>query len=85
MLHGISPSAARKQGTSLKAFPRISFNIIIKGDVEVNYRIEKKDSFKIVGVNFNPRFFTYKLKNIVDSIIILVYYVINTPIQPEVK
>jgi AraC family transcriptional regulator len=49
-IHGISPSAARKQGTSLKAFPRISFKMIIKGEVEMNYKIEKKDSFKIVGV-----------------------------------
>lgn len=49
-IHGISPSEARKQGTSLKAFPRISFKMIIKGEVEMNYRIEKKGSFKIVGV-----------------------------------
>ena len=49
-IHGIPPSAARKQRTSLKAFPRISFKMIIKGEVEMNYRIEKKDSFKIVGV-----------------------------------
>lgn len=49
-IHGISPSEARKQGASLKAFPCISFKIIIKGDAEMNYKIEKKDSFKIVGV-----------------------------------
>lgn len=49
-VHGISPTAARKQGVSLKAFPRISFKIVIKGDVEMNYRIEKKNSFKVVGV-----------------------------------
>ncbi|RQV96422.1 AraC family transcriptional regulator [bacterium] len=50
MIHGISPRAARASGVSLKAFPRITFNITIKGDVEMNYKIEKKDAFRIVGV-----------------------------------
>jgi AraC family transcriptional regulator len=49
-VHGISPSQARGEGISLKAFPRISFNISIKGDAEMNYKIEKKDAFRIVGV-----------------------------------
>ncbi len=49
-VHGISPSAARAQGVSLKAYPRINFQITIKGDVEMNYRIEKKEAFRIVGV-----------------------------------
>jgi len=49
-VHGVSPSAARTEGVSLKAFPRISFTITIKGDVEMNYRIEKKEAFRIVGV-----------------------------------
>lgn len=49
-MHGVSPSAARMEGISLKAFPRISFTISIKGDVEMNYKIEKKDAFKIIGV-----------------------------------
>lgn len=48
-VHGISPSAARVQGVSMKAFPRISFTISIKGDAEMNYRIEKKDAIRIVG------------------------------------
>lgn len=49
-IHGIAPSLARKKGVALKAFPPISFNITIKGDIEMNYRIETKDAFKIVGV-----------------------------------
>lgn len=48
-VHGITPSQAKEQGTILKAFPPISFKITIKGDSEMNYRIEKKDSFRIVG------------------------------------
>ncbi len=48
-VHGIAPSQAKEDGTILKAFPPISFKITIKGDSEMNYRIEKKDSFRIVG------------------------------------
>ncbi len=49
-VHGISPSAARAEGATLKAFPRISITISIKGDVEMNYKIEQKEAFRIVGV-----------------------------------
>jgi AraC family transcriptional regulator len=49
-MHGIIPSRARKKGISLKAFPRITFSLSLKGVVEMNYRIEQKDSFAIVGL-----------------------------------
>lgn len=49
-VHGVAPSKARKDGIMIKAYPPISFKIIIKGDAEMNYRIEKKDAFKIVGI-----------------------------------
>ncbi len=49
-IHGITPSAAQKQGAVLKAFPRISFQITIKGVEEMDYRIETKKPFRIVGV-----------------------------------
>ena len=45
----ISPSQARTVGAELKAYPRISFQISIKG-MEMNYRIERKDSFSVFGV-----------------------------------
>lgn len=50
-VHGITPSQAKKEGTILKAFPPISFKITIKGDSEMNYRIEKKESFRLVGIS----------------------------------
>lgn len=50
-VHGIAPSQAKEEGTILKAFPPISFKITIKGDSEMNYRIEKKEPFRIVGVS----------------------------------
>lgn len=49
-IHGVTPTAAREEGISLKAFPRILFHISIKGDSEMNYRIETKPAFRIVGV-----------------------------------
>jgi len=49
-LHGIMPTSAREQGVSLKAYPRISFHISIKGDVEMNYRIEQRGAFEMFGV-----------------------------------
>lgn len=50
-LHGVTPSLARDRGVHLKAYPQISFQISIKGDVEMNYRIEEKDAFKVFGVS----------------------------------
>jgi AraC family transcriptional regulator len=49
-VHGMSPSTARTEGVSLKAFPRITFTISIKGDAQMNYKIEKKAAFRVVGV-----------------------------------
>lgn len=50
-VHGVAPSAAQKEGASLKAFPRISFTISIKGETEMEYRIEKREEIRIVGVS----------------------------------
>ncbi|MCP1493469.1 AraC family transcriptional regulator [Peribacillus frigoritolerans] len=49
-LHGITPSEARSNGHSLKAFPPMSFQLSIKGGSEMNYRIEEKEAFRIVGI-----------------------------------
>jgi len=49
-VHGVAPSMAREEGVRLKAYPRMIFLISIKGDTEMNYKIEKKDAFRIVGV-----------------------------------
>ena len=49
-LHGTTPSAARKPGVSLKTYPPISFVLTIKGVNEMEFRIEKRDSFQIMGL-----------------------------------
>ncbi len=50
-LHGISPSAARKEGRNLKAIPPMSFQITVKGEKRMDYKISKKKGFEIVGVS----------------------------------
>lgn len=50
-VHGIAPSTVKNEGVSVKSFPPVSFKIIIKGAEEMNYRIETKEAFRIVGVS----------------------------------
>ncbi len=49
-LHGIAPNSARDIGVALKAYPRMTFQISIKGDTEMNYRIEQREAFEVFGV-----------------------------------
>lgn len=48
-IHGISPTAARQLGTSLKAFPRITFQLSLKGDRVTDYKIIEREAFQVVG------------------------------------
>ena len=48
-IHGVAPSLAKQDGVKLKAFPRIRFKFVLKGDVEMEYQIVRKDAFRIVG------------------------------------
>ena len=50
-VHGVAPSDARSCGTVLKSYPPLVFKITVKGVYEMNYRIEKKDAFRVVGVS----------------------------------
>lgn len=49
--HGIAPSSIRNEGVSVKSFSPIVFRIAVKGATEMNYRIETKDAFRIIGVS----------------------------------
>ena len=51
-VHGIAPSLAKKGGVSLKSYPPVSFKITVKGVEEMNYRIETKEAFRIIGKSF---------------------------------
>lgn len=47
--HGLTPSAAREPGVQLKAFPRLSFHLSLKGDQEMEYKIVEKTAFTVIG------------------------------------
>lgn len=49
-LHGVMPIAAREIGVSLKAYPRMTFQISIRGDIEMDYRIVQRPGFEMFGV-----------------------------------
>ncbi|MEG6513511.1 AraC family transcriptional regulator [Desulforamulus ruminis] len=48
--HGLTPKEARRNGASLKAVPPMTFQLTIKGGNQMNYRIEEKGAFQIVGI-----------------------------------
>jgi AraC family transcriptional regulator len=48
-IHGVNPSSAKKNSQFLKAYPKLSFQIQLKGDVEMEYKIVEKGSFSVVG------------------------------------
>lgn len=47
--HGISPSAAKENGAELKYFMPLHISISLKGGITMNYRIERKEEFSVVG------------------------------------
>ncbi|PFV79635.1 AraC family transcriptional regulator [Bacillus sp. AFS059628] len=49
-LHGITPSEARNGSHSLKAYSPMTFQLSIQGGNEMNYRIEEKEPFRIIGI-----------------------------------
>lgn len=49
-VHGVAPTAARIEGTSLNSYPRIGFSINITGGESMRYRVETKDSIRIIGI-----------------------------------
>jgi AraC family transcriptional regulator len=50
ILHGVTPTEARNNGQQLKAYPLMTFQLTIRGGNEMNYRIEPKEAFNIVGI-----------------------------------
>lgn len=49
-MHGTPPIIARREGISLKTYPKLSFKFSIKGVEEMNFRIVEKEAFSIVGL-----------------------------------
>jgi len=48
-IHGVSPMSARGKGVTLKSYPRIYFQLSVKGDIAMDYKIERKKAFSIFG------------------------------------
>jgi AraC family transcriptional regulator len=49
-LHGVIPSSVKDKNVNLKAYPRITFHISIKGDTVMDYRIEQREEIEVFGV-----------------------------------
>ncbi len=68
-MHGVTPSQAKKENTELKVLPPMTFQLTIRGGMEMNYRIVEKGDFYIVG--FKKRI-TMQFKGInpqIDSLV----------------
>ena len=50
-VQGITPAQARHPDAKLKAYPPISFQLQLKGDVEMDYKIVKKDAVPLTGLS----------------------------------
>lgn len=62
-IHGVTPSLAKENGSFLKAYPPMTFQLTVKGGTEMNFHFVEKEEFKIVGImetvdttggNFHP-------------------------------
>lgn len=47
--HGVLPSQARSDGAMLKSFSRLHIEVIMKGGTTMNYRMEEKEAFTLIG------------------------------------
>ncbi|WP_253298863.1 AraC family transcriptional regulator [Paenibacillus barcinonensis] len=48
-IHGVTPLEAKKMNVKLKAFPRISFQIQVRGETEMNYRMVEEQGSTVCG------------------------------------
>jgi len=48
-LHGVMPTAARS-GVALKAYPKMTFFLSVKGAAPMNYRVETREAFEVFGI-----------------------------------
>lgn len=67
-IHGVKPSEVKQTTVPLKAYPRMTFHLSIKGDVEMNYQLIEKEAFSVVGkketvessgYDFNPKMWAH--------------------------
>ncbi|WP_246188431.1 AraC family transcriptional regulator [Metabacillus lacus] len=49
-VHGVTPSSVKTGSQLLKAFPQLSFQITLRGEYEMDYRIVEKGAWKAAGI-----------------------------------
>lgn len=49
-IHGITPTAAKRKGSILQAYPSIQFSIHVTGESAISYHIMEKQPLRIVGI-----------------------------------
>lgn len=49
-VHGMTPTEARKEDRVIKAYPRMAFQLTVRGVKEMHVRIVEKEAFRIVGI-----------------------------------
>lgn len=50
-VHGIAPSLVKLDGVSVKSYPPLSFQMVIKGVESLVFRIEAKETFRVMGIS----------------------------------
>lgn len=49
-VHGVAPSLVKNPGVQLKSYPPLHFQIAVTGAEQLNYRVESKPAFRVVGL-----------------------------------
>lgn len=50
-VHGMAPSEVRGKGAAVKAFPPLVFTLSVQGGQALDYRIETRPAFRVVGIS----------------------------------
>jgi len=49
--HGLAPSEVKRPGAAVKCFSPIVFKMTVKGAAEMEYRVETREAFRIIGLS----------------------------------
>ena len=49
-VHGVAPSVVKNQGVQLKTYSPLHFHIAVTGAEQLNYRLESKPAFRVLGL-----------------------------------
>lgn len=49
--HGVAPSAVKKGSVCMKSYPPLHLSMEVQGGVDLSFRIEQKERFRVVGLS----------------------------------